>query len=111
MSIRIHGSNFYCRFKLNNKSYERVCKGCKTLKEAEAFETAERLRIGKEVAALKEEERRIRQNKTVVALIENYKQELTGAKPIPLAEAYELAVKKPSKREPSLHIAKQKRRY
>lgn len=111
MSIRIHGSNFYCRFKLNNKSYERVCKGCKTLKEAEAFEAAERLRIGKEVAALKEEERRIRQNKTVVALIENYKQELTGAKPIPLAEAYELAVKKPSKREPSRHIAKQKRRY
>ena len=88
MSIRIHGSNFYCRFKLNNKSYERVCKGCKTLKEAEAFEAAERLRLGKEVAALKEEERRIRQNKTVVALIENYKQELTGAKPIPLAEAY-----------------------
>ncbi len=111
MSIRIHGNNFYCRFKLNNKSYERVCKNCKTIKEAEVFEVRERKLIEKEVAMLKEEERRIRQNKTVIALVENYKQELTGAKPIPLTEAYELAVKKPTKREPSEHIAKQKRRY
>lgn len=37
----------------------------------------------------------------------HYKQELTGAKPVPLAEACEPAVKKPGRRESSEHIARQ----
>ncbi|WP_165832979.1 hypothetical protein [Victivallis vadensis] len=37
----------------------------------------------------------------------HYKQELTGAKPVPLAEACEPAVKKPGKWESSEHIARQ----
>ena len=45
MSIRIHGSNFHCRLKLNNKSYERVCKSSETLKEAEVFEVSARQQL------------------------------------------------------------------
>lgn len=111
MPIRLRGAHYHYRFKLNGVSYAGPCDNCQTSKDAEKFESAKKQAIQAELSLVAEEEKKIRQNKTVVALVENYKQELTGAEPIPLSEAYELAVKKPSKREPSLHIAKQKRRY
>ncbi|WP_176012622.1 hypothetical protein [Victivallis sp. Marseille-Q1083] len=68
-------------------------------------------KIRREAEMLAVEAEKIRQNKTIRALVDNYSYVLTGGKPITLAEAYPLALQKPSCREPSEHIARQKLRY
>ncbi|MBQ9501775.1 MAG: site-specific integrase [Lentisphaeria bacterium] len=78
---------------------------------AEAFETAVRERVAKEIAARKELENDVRRNKTVTALVENYRYELTGGHPVSLAEAFDLAAAKPSRRQCHEEYAAQKRLY
>ncbi len=111
MSIRLRGTRYHYRFKINGVTYAGPCVECRTFRAAELFEESRKQEIRTELARISAEEKKIRQNKTVLALIENYKQELTGATRVSLSEAYELAIRKPSKREPSEHIARQKRRY
>ena len=89
-------------------SYSGLCEGCEIppnasareiavlKKQAEQFEASEHARTIREHEELKEVERDIRKNKTVVALVENYKYELTGGHPIQLDEAFALAAQKPS---------------
>lgn len=108
MSIKIRSKKFHYRFMVAGVSYSGICKGCEippgasareiaTLKKrAEHFEASERARIRRENEELKEVERDIRRNKTVVALVENCKYELTGGHPVLLDEAFELAALKPS---------------
>jgi len=49
---------------------------------------------------IKDEIRKIRSNTNVKALVENYREELTGGKKITLKNAYDLSLKKPRKRIP-----------
>ena len=56
---------------------------------AQAYEKAKRVELGS-----------VRANKSLKALVENYREELTGAKAIPLREAYVRSLRKPRKRTP-----------
>ena len=110
MSIKIRSKKFHYRFMVAGVSYSGICKGCEIppgasareiatfKKRAEHFEASERTRILRENEEQKEIERDIRRNKTVIALVENYKYELTGGHPVLLDEAFELAAQKPSRR-------------
>ena len=119
MSVTLRGSRFHYRFQFEGKSYSGVCCGCdvrsldhaKAKRLAEAFEASVRERLIHEEAERKELENDVRKNKTVTALIENYRYELTGGKPVSLAEAFELALSKPSRRQCHETYREQKRLY
>ena len=111
MSVQLRGKKYHYRFRLKEHRFSGVCENCTTEKDALKFEEqvyAEKL---KEYEALQREKKRIRQNKTIVALVENYKLELSGGRRILLEEAYALSQEKPSKRMPSEHIIRQKQRF
>ena len=111
MSVQLRGKKYHYRFRLKEHRFSGVCENCTTEKDALKFEEqvyAEKL---KEYEALQREKKRIRQNKTIVALVENYKLELSGGRQILLEEAYVLSQEKPSKRMPSEHIIRQKQRF
>lgn len=84
-----HGGNYYYQFIKNGKRYNGVCTGCTTKRAAEAFE--KKLKDTVDTAA---------GMKSVKALVENFRDELTGGKTILLSEAFELYLKKPTKRQP-----------
>lgn len=123
MSIKIRGKKFHYRFMIAGVSYSGLCEGCEIppnasareiavlKKQAEQFEASEHARTIREHEELKEVERDIRKNKTVVALVENYKYELTGGHPIQLDEAFALAAQKPSKRVSKSSYAGLKKTY
>lgn len=94
-------SEFYhYRFMINGKDHSGVCKGCTNETDAKNFEKdvkAEALQLSKQ--------------KTVTALIENYREQLTGGTAILLDEAYELSLNKPRKRQPSYELKNAKRAY
>ena len=73
--------NYYYQFMVDNKRYCGVCKGCTTKKAAEKYEREIRETILKASS-----------QKTVRALIENFRDELTGGTKIKLTEAFELSL-------------------
>lgn len=81
-------SEYHYKFMQNGKNYYGVCEGCTTEEQAREFE-ARLKRISKEAA----------QQRSPVALVENFRQELTGGRTITLAEAFRLAMAKPRKRK------------
>ena len=94
MSIRNKNGVWYYEFMIQGKRYSGTCldsKGKPTGNEREALSYEARMRT---------EVRKVRANKSVKALAENYRQELTGAKAIPLASAYQRSLEKPRKRMP-----------
>ena len=91
-------SEYHYRVMVNGKRYVGVCEGCLTKKEALAYEE-ERKRQLSELAA----------QKSVKALVENFRDQLTGGTKIPLADAFELSLKKPSRRQGSEKQIEQKR--
>lgn len=94
-------SKFYhYRFMLNGKSYSGACKGCTTKAVAEKFEK----RICEKIIELSRQ-------KNVKALIENFRDEMTGGSPVSIEDAFELSLKKPRKRQPSPELIKVKRSY
>lgn len=119
MSVTLRGSRFHYRFQIGGKSYSGVCEGCdvrnfghmKAKHAAEAFEKSVRERLVHEEAERKELENDVRKNKTVTALIENYRYELTGGKPVSLDEAFELALSKPARRRCQGDYLSQKRSH
>ena len=123
MSVTIRGRKFHYRFQFRGNSYSGVCNFCAIppgatdgeivalRKKALAFEAEQKMRLEKEAGEQKEIERDIRKNKTVQALVENYKYELTGGKPITLDEAFELAMAKPTRREARSGYAKSRGQY
>ena len=123
MSIHIRNDKFHYRFHINGVNYSGVCPGCgirpgmspKELaalrRKAQQHETAERERAEREAAERRNAEQEIRKNKSVVALIENYKYELTGGHPIRLAEAFPLAAAKPAKRKAKSSYANLRETY
>lgn len=123
MSIKLRGRKFHYRFQYQGANYSGVCTGCEVSpdmdqkaiaavrKKAAQFEENEKLRVSRESEELISTEREIRRNRSVVALVENYKYELTGGRPIRLSEAFGLAEAKPSKRKAKSSYASLRKTY
>ena len=79
MSVKKRGSKYHYRFSVDGKGYNGVCKNCTNLAQAEAYEK----KIREEVSAM-------RKFKTVTALVDAYRYELSGGAPVTLDEACEL---------------------
>ena len=111
MSIILRGNKFHYRFRLNGEDFSGPCPGCEVEKglngraleavRARALreEAKARACVTQKIEERKKIEEEVRRNKSVRALVENYKYELTGGSPITLSEAFPLAAAKPSKRE------------
>ena len=94
MSIRNFKGIWYYSFMVEGKRYYGTCRDqsgqpVKTERAALACEKEQRANLGN-----------VRANKSVKALVENYREELTGSRAIPLREAYERSRRKPRKRTP-----------
>lgn len=94
MSIRNKNGKWYYEFMAGGKRHSGTCldsSGQPTKNEriAQAYEKTIRAELGN-----------VRANKSVKALVENYREELTGSKAIPLREAYVRSLRKPRKRTP-----------
>lgn len=87
-------------FMQGGKRYWGVCEGCTTKVTALAYEKKIRATVKK-----------MTEQKSVTALVENYKRELTGGTSIPLADAFDLAQKKPKVRTASETQLGHKRSY
>ncbi|MEI8245580.1 MAG: tyrosine-type recombinase/integrase [Lentisphaerota bacterium] len=75
---------YHFRFMQGGKLYLGVCEGCTKIEDAQEFEKAKRI-TAKNLTA----------QKSVKALVENFKEELAGGEKIELKNAYEQALKKP----------------
>jgi integrase len=84
------GGQYYYEFMAGGKRYNGVCEGCTTKRDAEKYEKEQR-RLIAELAKAKD----------ASELFEIRQRELTGNSGIPLAAAFELAMKKPRKRQPA----------
>ena len=94
-------SKFYhYKFMHEGRYFTGACHGCTTQKAAELFE--------KNIRAKTVE---LDKQKTVKALVENFRDDLTGGSRISLQEAYDLSIKKPRKRQPSEKLINAKRSY
>ena len=81
---------WYYEFMCRGKRHFGTCEGAKSQRQAEAFERSVREKAT-QAAGLK----------SVKALFETFREDLTGGKKITLDEAFELALKKPRKRTPA----------
>lgn len=123
MSVMLRGNKFHYRFRWQGQDYtgpcsiDRIPKGATAKvvadfrKKALEFESQMKERVSRETIELADKEREIRMNKTVTALVENYKFELTGGSRIAFNEAFPLAAAKPSKREAKSNYAKLRGTY
>lgn len=91
---------FHYRFMSKGKLYQGVCRGCTTEKTALKYE--------KEI---KEKINELSKQKNVKALVENFRDAMTGGSDIFLVNAFELSLKKPRKRQPSRDLIKIKSSY
>ena len=94
MSIKQSRQRFYYEFMYRGTRYRGPCtdtngKPVSTMEQALACE-----------ARVKKELGHVRSNRSLKAMIENYREELTGGRQIPLSQAFELSVIKPRKRAP-----------
>ena len=111
MSVKLRGIRWHYRFMYGGKDYSGPCVGCETKTQAAAFEAAKRRAVENEAEELKQTEADIRKNRTVTALVENYRFELAGGHPIAIADACRLASEKPSHRAVTAHRMAQRERY
>ncbi|UDQ98971.1 site-specific integrase [Lentisphaerota bacterium WC36G] len=81
---------YHYKFMKQGKTYSGVCTNCFEEKDAKDFEAIEKARVS-ELAA----------QKTVTALVENFRDELAGGEKIKISEAFELSLKKPKKKKSS----------
>ena len=84
------GGTWYYQFIKDGTMYTGRCESAKTKREAEAYE--------KKIMATVE---RASEQKTVKALVDNFRDVLTGGRKISLDEAFELAERKPRSRMPA----------
>lgn len=92
-------TEYHYDFSQDGKRYRGVCEGCTTERAALAYEKEK-----------KEFVKKLASQKTATALVENFRQELTGSTTIPLNEAYALYESKPRPKLPGTSRAKQNRR-
>lgn len=104
MPVVKRGERFHYRFMVRGVSYSGPCTGCVTQSQAEKFETEKRRFVLRQSEA-------IRTNKTVTALVENYRKELSGGKDVSIEEALDLAAAKPSRHEAGENYASLRRTY
>ncbi|MEI8247948.1 MAG: tyrosine-type recombinase/integrase [Lentisphaerota bacterium] len=93
-------SEYHYKFMQYGKYYYGVCEGCTEEKKALAYEKT-----------VKNSAKKLSEQKNIKALVENFRDELTGGGQIKLADAYELSLKKPKKRQPGEERIKFKRAY
>lgn len=82
---------YHYDFSQNGKRYRGVCEGCTTKPAALLYEKR-----------LKEKVKVLSEQKSVGALVENFKRELTGGDKITLDAAFELYLAKPRRKQPSV---------
>lgn len=123
MSIIQRGRRFHYRFMVDGVVYSGPCNvpavpGNATPEQiaelraaAEKFEADEKNAVTQNLHKLQEKDKEIRMNKSVVALIENYKFELSGGRPIHFSEAFALAAAKPSRRKAESSFAALRQTY
>lgn len=123
MGVSLRGKKFHYRFQLRGADYSGVCVGCEITentsqkeidnlrRKALAFEAERKAQIEKENQETEQLERDVRRNRTVRALVENYRYELTGGKPISLGQACALAASKPSRKKAAPSFAEQRETY
>ena len=97
---RGNGKKYHYRFMKDGKLYSGVCEGCTTARAAEAYEKRMRETVTKAT-----------EQKNVRALIENFRDELTGGETVTLAAAFDLYLTKPAKRQPGEHQLARNRTY
>lgn len=93
-----NSGKYYYQFIEDGKRYNGACKGCTTKRAAEAYEKK-----------IKEKVLSAGSQKTVRALVENFRDELTGGTKIKLSEAFDLSLQKPRKRIPGEKTLSRKR--
>ena len=81
---------FYYYFCVNGKRYRGACAGCSTEQEAIEYEKK-----------IQDTVRKLSEQKTVSALVENFKEELTGGEKIKLRDAFLRYLEKPTRRHSS----------
>ena len=81
---------YYYAFSVKGKRYRGVCSGCTTKVAALAFEKK-----------IRETSQALSEQKSVSALVENFKRELTGGDKITLDAAFDLYQAKPRRKQPS----------
>ena len=91
---------YYYRFMFKGKLHHHPCTGCSSRRAAEAFEKRMRDTIIKAA-----------EQKTVKAIVEVFRDELSGGHPISLAEAFDAYLMKPTKRKPGKHQVERNRTY
>ena len=94
------GKNYYYQFIKDGKRYNGVCEGCTTKRAAEAYEKRMRDTVAKAT-----------EQKNVRALIENFRNELTGGETVTLAAAFDRYLTKPARRSPGAHQVAVNRTY
>lgn len=93
MSVYLRGKSYHYRFLFKGKDYSGVCSGCSTEGRAKEYERSIREKIRREAETLSAEEDKIRQNKTIRALVDNYSYVLTGGSQLPLRRLIRLHCK------------------
>ncbi|MEI8244928.1 MAG: tyrosine-type recombinase/integrase [Lentisphaerota bacterium] len=92
---------YHYRFMQSGKDYYGVCEGCTTERDALDYEKDR-----------KADAKKLAEQKSVKALIENFRDELAGGgEPIAITDAYELYLTKPCKRKPGAKQTTTKRIY
>jgi hypothetical protein len=92
------GGAWYYEFMYHGKRYFGTCEGAKSQRQAEAFERT-----------VREKATQASGLKSVKALYETFREDLTGGEKITLDEAFELAERKPRSRMPAEKYAATKR--
>jgi integrase len=89
---------YHYRFMSKGKLFQGVCEGCTTEKAALKYEKD-----------IKQKANELAKQKSVKALVDNFRQEITGGSDILLADAFKLSLKKPTKRQVTEKYVKSKK--
>jgi len=91
---------YHYKFMIKGKTYTGVCKGCTKKRDAEQYEKDLQLKANE-----------LSKQKSLRALVENFRDEMAGGNSILLSEAFELSLKKPRKKQFSQKQHESKRSY
>ena len=91
---------YHYEFMQDGKRHYGVCEGC----------TTERAALGYE-KSIRETAKKLAEQKNVRALVENFRDEMTGGEKIQLTDAYDLSLQKPRRHQPSASLIKAKNAY
>ena len=94
------GGNFYYRFMVGGKRYFGVCVGCATPAEARNYEEGVRRTVLE-----------LSKQKSVKALVENFKSELVGGDRLPIADCWRAYITIPSRPRSEAYLEKKKARW